>query len=196
MFRDEIAHPRRWINVSYFGFCYTKCPYCGDETAWYNPMSDRLQSDLKNNQREYCPTCGKRVYAREGWSMNQPPIEEFREAMNRREKMSRTIDAECVTKRLQAKKPSNDYMKVMLDECIAEIKSAPTIEPERKKGKWIPVDSFSAFGGDEATWMTHGNPIAFYYCSECKEQTYAGEDGEPLLTDYCPDCGADMRGKE
>ena len=71
----------------------------------------------------------------------------------------------------------------------------PSVQPERPKGEWIPVDSYSAFGGDEATWMAHGNPVAFYYCSECKEQAYAGEDGESLITDYCPNCGADMRGK-
>ena len=65
-----------------------------------------------------------------------------------------------------------------------------------RKGKWIPVDSYSAFGGDGATWMAHGNPVAFYYCSECKEQAYAGEDGESLITEYCPNCGADMRGEE
>ena len=76
------------------------------------------------------------------------------------------------------------------------IESLPSAQPERKKGRWIPVDSYSAFGGDEATWMAHGNPVAFYYCSECKEQAYAGEDGESLLTDYCPNCGADMRGEQ
>ena len=63
---------------------------------------------------------------------------------------------------------------------------------EPKRGKWIPVDSYSAFGGDETTWMAHGNPVAFYYCSECKKQAYAGEDGESLITDYCPNCGAKM----
>ena len=70
----------------------------------------------------------------------------------------------------------------------------PSAQPEPKRGKWIPVDSFTAFGGDEATWMTHGNPTAFHYCSVCKGQAYAGEDGESLLTDFCPNCGADMRG--
>jgi hypothetical protein len=65
---------------------------------------------------------------------------------------------------------------------------------EPKTGWWIPVDSFSAYGGDEATWGAHGNPIAFYYCSECKEHAYAGEDGESLLTDFCPHCGAKMEG--
>lgn len=69
-----------------------------------------------------------------------------------------------------------------------------TRREERKTGKWIPVDSYSAFGGDEVMWEAHGNPIAFYYCSECKEHAYAGEDGESLLTTYCPNCGADMRG--
>ena len=73
------------------------------------------------------------------------------------------------------------------------IADLPPAQPERKNGRWIPVGSYSAFGGDEATWVAHGNPVAFYYCSECKEQAYAGEDGEPLLTAYCPNCGADMR---
>lgn len=63
----------RWKDVFHYGFGYTVCPYCGDETPWYNPVSTRFQSDLKNNQREYCPKCGKRVYARKGWIMNQPP---------------------------------------------------------------------------------------------------------------------------
>lgn len=63
---------------------------------------------------------------------------------------------------------------------------------EPKFGVWIPVDSYSAFGGDEAMWEAHGNPIAFYYCSECKEHAYAGEDGESLLTTYCPNCGCHM----
>ena len=75
------------------------------------------------------------------------------------------------------------------------LRELPSAQPQRKRGKGIPVDSFSAFGGDEAMWMAHGNPVAFYYCSECKEQAYAGEDGESLLTDFCPSCGADMRGE-
>lgn len=65
--------PKRWKDIYHYGFGYTVCPYCGDETGWYNPASQRFQSDLKNNQREHCPKCGKRVYAREGWLMNQPP---------------------------------------------------------------------------------------------------------------------------
>lgn len=64
--------PKRWKDVFHYGFGYTACPYCGDETGWYNPASQRFQTDLENNQREHCPKCGKRVYAREGWLINQP----------------------------------------------------------------------------------------------------------------------------
>lgn len=63
---------------------------------------------------------------------------------------------------------------------------------ERKMGKWTPVDSYSAYGGDEATWEAHGNPIAFHYCSCCKNQAFALEDGTELLSKHCPDCGAAM----
>ena len=71
----------RWIDTSHYGFGYTVCPYCGDETGWYNPLSNRFQSDLENNKREHCPKCGKRVYAREGWIINQP-LEEIDNEMD------------------------------------------------------------------------------------------------------------------
>lgn len=70
----------------------------------------------------------------------------------------------------------------------------PPVTPKQRIGKWIPVDSYTAYGGDEVTWMAHGNPVAFYYCSECKEHAYAGEDGEDILSKFCPHCGAKMKG--
>lgn len=33
--------PKRWKDVYHYGFGYTVCPYCGDETGWYNPASKR-----------------------------------------------------------------------------------------------------------------------------------------------------------
>lgn len=121
------------------------------------------------------------------------------------EKMSRLIDAEKLeqikfhplpyTHITPSDADAESYKRGWNDAIDAIIEQEPTIEPERKKGKWIPVDSYSAFGGDETSWMAHGNPIAFYYCSECKRQAYAGEDGDSLITDFCPNCGADMRGE-
>lgn len=75
-------------------------------------------------------------------------------------------------------------MVAMNEECYKRI--------QPKRGEWIAVDSYSAFGGDESAWMAHGNPTAYYYCSNCKEQAYADEFGKEILSDYCPNCGARM----
>ena len=78
-------------------------------------------------------------------------------------------------------------------EMLDEIEALPTIEPEVMHGHWIAVSSFDACGGDEEVWMAHGNPIAYHYCSECKNEAYANEEGKEILSDYCPFCGADLR---
>ena len=55
----------------------------------------------------------------------------------------------------------------------------PTIEPERRKGEWIdkpdPFDFFDTI------------PV----CSECGRVTRYREK-----TNFCPNCGADMRGEQ
>lgn len=65
-----------------------------------------------------------------------------------------------------------------IGECINEaIKRVSSVEPERKKGKWIH-------------WTDDRND--YCTCSECEY----GTEGEVLLesvTPYCPMCGADMR---
>lgn len=78
-------------------------------------------------------------------------------------------------------------------EMLDEIEALPTIEQEVRHGQWIAVSAFDACGGDEEAWMAHGNPIAYHYCSECKNETYLNEEGKEILSDYCPFCGADMR---
>ena len=55
-----------------------------------------------------------------------------------------------------------------------DMKSLPSAQPERKKGKWIDKS-----GGIEGAWN---------YCSVCGEQAID-------LYDFCPNCGADMRGE-
>ena len=54
----------------------------------------------------------------------------------------------------------------------------PSAEPEQKKGKWI------------------GNKYMYYCCSECGHEAYwdAGCTCQRLF-DFCPNCGADMRGE-
>lgn len=52
-------------------------------------------------------------------------------------------------------------------------------EPERKKGKWISHES--VFGGSKEM---------VYTCDQC------GHNIGFHMENYCPSCGADMRGKE
>ena len=58
------------------------------------------------------------------------------------------------------------------DACFA-IENAPTIEPERKMGEWKNVGFLTC------------------QCSECGAQFHELE-----YTNYCPNCGADMRDQE
>ncbi len=74
------------------------------------------------------------------------------------------------------------------------LRDIPTVE-ERREGRWVPVDSYSAFGGDEETWEAHGNPIAYHYCSECDEGAQINEFGDEILSKFCPNCGAKMKGE-
>ena len=65
----------------------------------------------------------------------------------------------------------------------AIIDNAPTIE-ERPTGEWI-------------TWREAGNDIASddrHECSHCHDSAQWLSGGFELLSNFCPNCGADMRG--
>lgn len=59
------------------------------------------------------------------------------------------------------------------------VDSMPTIEPERKKGKWIPAFDGKFRGG--AYWFN---------CSECNHMVVGGLGYGNF---FCENCGADMR---
>lgn len=68
---------------------------------------------------------------------------------------------------------------------LIDIKNAPTIEPERKKGHWIKVKMWS-----EGIGM--GETYGFYYtCSECNFSVQGGYD--VCGKNFCEKCGADNR---
>ena len=60
-------------------------------------------------------------------------------------------------------------------ECADMLEDAPTIEPERKTGKWIVVDDGCISGK----------------CSVCGWEAHMYED-DVMGMDYCPNCGARM----
>ena len=70
---------------------------------------------------------------------------------------------------------------IRLRDAVIAITGMPTIEPERKKGKWIAVDDyFNRISGR---------------CSACGWEAHMYED-DVVGMNYCPNCGADMRGDQ
>ena len=94
-------------------------------------------------------------------------------------------------------KDSSLTAQAIIDGVIADLdgtsldgfENAPTIEPERKKGKWIEVHGYVTPGGD---------PV--WKCSECGKGMHVyGIEAPSYNRDYadgqwvaCPNCGAEM----
>ena len=62
-----------------------------------------------------------------------------------------------------------------LEFCISHLSTMPSAQPERKTGEWI-------YDGD------------CYICNQCKSGFNWWADSQ--TSNYCPNCGADMRGKK
>ena len=61
------------------------------------------------------------------------------------------------------------------------IKSLPSVQPERKTGRWIKT----------ARWGR------VYYCNQCRNYLdFDGVNAGRGSTNFCPNCGADMRGEK
>ena len=69
------------------------------------------------------------------------------------------------------------------------IDNMSSIQSERKKGKW---KRHNTYHGDD----TSGFVDPDWRCSECNKQANINEWLMYDLTDFCPNCGADMRGEQ
>lgn len=58
---------------------------------------------------------------------------------------------------------------------------------ERKRGKWIKMPEFC---GDDVSGFIDNH----FRCSECWREAEINSWGFYILSDFCPHCGADMRG--
>ena len=91
----------------------------------------------------------------------------------------RLIDADKLLAQYKARcegcKETQNYCEHCCDiaDVISDIEDAPTIE-ERKKGKWVRDE----FGSK---------------CSCCGLYAYRNRFGLPWESNFCPNCGADMR---
>ena len=111
--------------------------------------------EITKDFTEYCPFCG---------------------ADMREVKHMRLIDADATIKEIKARNPDDvSYEDAWAITCIEH---APTIEPERKKGKWIPSFNGRFTGG--AYW---------FHCSKCERIVPDVRNGGWY---FCPNCGARM----
>lgn len=96
----------------------------------------------------------------------------------------RLIEADALIEKLEAWKKEAERIGaninyIFASAIIAQVNEQPTIE-ERKTGKWIVVDdAYNRISGK---------------CSACGWEAHLYED-DVVGMDYCPNCGADMRGK-
>ena len=74
----------------------------------------------------------------------------------------------------------SDAGKTVMAQAVAVLKDLQSADPERKKGKWI-YDTKRVMGDG---WMYNQ-----YHCSECGQQIIGA------VRNFCPYCGADMRGE-
>lgn len=67
------------------------------------------------------------------------------------------------------------------------IKQLPPAQTDRMRGRWIPHREKSCeYIGATLVYVTYD----YWFCDTCG---YRVEDGQPLYN-FCPNCGADMRG--
>ena len=81
-----------------------------------------------------------------------------------------------------------EWAEAVTEEFCRDIDEQPTAQPERLKGHWL------VWGGMDIP-ENHGRHI----CSSCGEFApvlYEKPLIKEYLSDFCPSCGADMRGEE
>ena len=102
--------------------------------------------------------------------------------------MSRLIDADALSRIVKLAWETSDSEDFEKSVFIA-IATAPTIE-ERKKGEWEEIEVIPE-AYDIAGVKTWASKMR---CNQCGFTTFAIE-GKFAQYDYCPNCGADMRGE-
>lgn len=62
------------------------------------------------------------------------------------------------------------------------LRSLPPVQPERKKGAWMPYDTIPQY--------------VICRCSACGTDILVPCINDKTIYNYCPNCGADMRGEQ
>lgn len=79
-------------------------------------------------------------------------------------------------------------------QAVHAIDSLPSAQSERKKGIWQEITEGDCSGYDP-TLAGYDDPVVGYVCSCCR-YGYEKEVMGDTLFNFCPNCGADMRGEQ
>ena len=74
-----------------------------------------------------------------------------------------------------------------IDCCVSEIEDLPSVQPQRKKGKWLESDGVIGGYGNNGIHIT----LPTKRCSYCNTVVAL-----VLHKDYCPNCGSYNGGKD
>ena len=99
--------------------------------------------------------------------------------------MNDLVDRRVAIDDLHGKDPSQVWYTVDVE---VWVNALPSVQPERKKGQW---ERHNTYHGDD----TSGYIDPDWRCSECGRRANVNEWFMYDLTDFCPNCGADMRGE-
>ena len=80
---------------------------------------------------------------------------------------------------------------VTVDDVLKHIDNASTVSlPDFKKGyKQAIIDGKTNYSNETSKWIKMSDRYGVYFaCEKC------GYDRERAITNFCPNCGADMRG--
>ena len=101
----------------------------------------------------------------------------------------RAIDADALMERLKEWDTDDKVDRRLYNFTLNRVLEQPTIEPERKMGHW---ERHNTYHGDDVSGFIDPD----WRCSECGGQANVNERFMYDLTDFCPNCGADMRGEQ
>lgn len=75
----------------------------------------------------------------------------------------------------------DDDWNIAIRKCIEAIKKLPSVSPQPKMGKWLPIE-YDGYADGSPVWDK-------WECSECGCEHNGDEES---LSAFCPDCGRKM----